>query len=76
MLTRHSLKDTGGSVPENGLGLQDGLPEKLVGLFTTVETLPVGLDTLGIGGGTTLGVVGKVLGGDVVWDVRSGVVSV
>jgi hypothetical protein len=60
------LENTSGSVPEDGLGLQDGLPEELVGLFTTVEPLPVGLDTLGVGSGTTLGVVGKVFGGDVV----------
>lgn len=64
------LEDTSGSVPEDGLGLQDGLPEELVGLFTTVEPLPVGLDALGVGSGTTLGVVGKVLGGDVVCRAR------
>jgi len=66
-----SLKDTGRSVPEDSLGGQNGLPEQLVGFLTTVESLPVGLDTLGIGGGTTLGIVGKVLGGNVVCiDVR------
>lgn len=65
-LSRDPLENTSGSVPEDGLGLQDSLPEELVGLFATVEPLPVGLDTLGVGSGTTLGVVGKVLGGDVV----------
>ena len=62
----YSLKDTSGSVPKDSLGGQNGLLEQLVGLLTTVESLPVGLDTLGIGSGTTLSVVGKVLGSDVV----------
>lgn len=60
------FKDTGGSVPENGLGLENGVTEELVGLFTAVETHPVGLDTFLVGGGATFGIVGKVLGNDVV----------
>lgn len=60
------LKDTGGSVPENGLGLANDLLELLNGLGTAVQTLPSVGDTLGIGGVANLGVLGELVGGDVV----------
>jgi hypothetical protein len=44
------LKDTGGTVPEDGLGLGDGLLVKLDGLLTTVKSLPTVGDTILVGG--------------------------
>ena len=42
------LKDTSGSVPENRLGLQDGLSVDLVGLGAAVESHPTIRDTFRI----------------------------
>jgi len=60
------LKDTSGSVPENGLGTQDGLGEDLVRLFTAVKSQPsVGNAGL-ISGVASLGSGREAVGSDVV----------
>lgn len=60
------LEDTGGPVPEDGLGLGDGLLVGLDGLGADVQTHVAVGDTGGIGGGADLGVGGELVGGDVV----------
>jgi hypothetical protein len=60
------LKDTGGTVPEDGLGLGDGLLVELDGLLTTVKSLPAVGDTILVGGVASVGVLVKLVGGDVV----------
>lgn len=60
------LKDTGGSVPEDGLGLANDLLELLDRLGTTVQTLPSVGDTLSVGCVANLGILGELVGGDVV----------
>lgn len=60
------LKDTGGSVPENGLGLANDLLKLLNGLGTAVQTLPSVGDTVRVGSVANLGVLGELVGGDVV----------
>ena len=60
------LEDTGGTVPENGLGLGDGIAEELAGLGSTVQTLPVRGDTLLVSGRADLGILVELVGRDVV----------
>lgn len=60
------LKDTGGAVPEDGLGLGNGLLEELGGLLTAVKTHPAIGDTLSIGGVADGGISGELVGSDVV----------
>lgn len=58
------LKDTGGTVPQNGLGLVDGLLEELDRLLTAVKTLPAVRDTLLVSGLASVGVLVELVGGD------------
>jgi hypothetical protein len=51
------LKDTGGTVPEDGLSLEDGGLEELAGLGSSVEAHPAVGDTRLVGGGRGLGFV-------------------
>lgn len=63
------LEDTSWSVPEDGLGLVDGLLVKLDGLLAAVQSLPAIWDTGLVGGGAGVGVWAKLVGGDVVdWE--------
>ncbi|KAI3485128.1 hypothetical protein L1887_51565 [Cichorium endivia] len=55
-----------GAVPEDGLGLGDGVAEELARLLAAVEAHPLVGDALGVGGGAGLGVLVKLVGGDVV----------
>jgi hypothetical protein len=48
------LEDTGGTVPEDGLGLGNSLGEDLSGLGSSIETHPTVGDTLGVGSGSDL----------------------
>lgn len=60
------LEDTGGTVPEDGLGLSDGLLVELDGLLTAVKSLPAVGDTVLVGGVASVGVLVELVGGDVV----------
>lgn len=60
------LKDTSGAVPEDGLGLGDGLLVEGDTLLAAVETHPAVGDTLSVGGVASLGVLVELVGGDVV----------
>lgn len=60
------LKDTGRSVPENGLGIQDNLGEDLIRLVTAVETQPAVRDTGLVGGIAGLGGGREAVGSDIV----------
>ena len=60
------LEDTGGTVPEDGLGLGDGLLVELDGLLAAVKSLPAVGDTVLVGGVAGVGVLVELVGGDVV----------
>lgn len=60
------LKDTGGTVPEDGLCASDDLGKDLVGLFTAVESQPAVRDSSLVGGIAGLGSRREAVGGDVV----------
>jgi len=60
------LENTGGAVPENRLGLVNGLLVQLDGLLAAVETHPPVGDTLRVGGLAGRGVGGELVGGDVI----------
>lgn len=60
------LEDTGGTVPEDGLGLSDGLLVKLDTLRANIQTHVAVGDTGGVGSGTNGGIGGELIGGDVV----------
>lgn len=60
------LEDTGGTVPEDGLGLGDGLLVELDGLLAAVKTLPAVGDAVLVGGVASVGVLVELVGGDVV----------
>lgn len=60
------LEDTRGTVPENSLGLANGLLEELDGLLTAVETHPSVGDTLLVGGRRCFGVFVELVGGNVI----------
>lgn len=55
------LEDTGGAVPEDGLGVGDGLGKDLVGLGSTVEAHPSVGDTVLVRDSLGLGVGGKLV---------------
>ena len=60
------LKHTSRAVPEDSLGLEDGLTEELARLLTSVKTHPAVRDTLGVGGLADSSVLVKLVSGDVV----------
>jgi hypothetical protein len=60
------LKDTGGTVPKDGLGLGNGLLVELDGLLTAVKSLPAVGDTVLVGSVASVGVLVELVGGDVV----------
>jgi hypothetical protein len=63
---RLELEDTGGTIPEDGLGLGNGSLVQLDGLRADVQTHEAVGDTGGISGGADLGVSSELIGGDVV----------
>lgn len=60
------LKDTSGAVPQDGLGLINGLLEESDGLLTAVETHPAVGNTVGIGGVASVSILVELVGSDVV----------
>ena len=60
------LEDTGGTVPEDGLGLRNGGLVELDGLGADIQTHVAVGDTGGISGSSDLGVGGELVGSDVV----------
>lgn len=60
------LEDTGGTVPEDGLGVGDGLLVELDGLVAAVKSLPAVRDTVLVGGVASVGVLVELVGGDVI----------
>lgn len=60
------LKDTGGTVPEDGLGIGNGLLVELDGLLTAVKSLPAVGDTVLVSGVASVGILVELVGGDVV----------
>lgn len=60
------LEDTGGTVPEDGLGLGDGLLVELDTLGANIQTHVAVGDTGGVGSGTNGSIGGELIGGDVV----------
>lgn len=60
------LEDTGGSIPEDSLGLGDGLLVQLDGLGADVQTHEAISDARGIGSSADGGVGRELVGGDVV----------
>ncbi|KAI6777240.1 hypothetical protein HG530_001185 [Fusarium avenaceum] len=60
------LEDTGRTVPEDGLGLSDGLLVELDGLVAAVKSLPAVGDTVLVGGVASVGVLVELVGSDVV----------
>lgn len=69
------LEDTGWAVPEDGLGLVDGLVDELDGLGSTVKSHPSIRDTRLIGGGAGRRIRGELVTGDVVnWQDKLDVV--
>lgn len=58
------LEDTTGAVPQNGLGLVNGLLEELDRLLTAVETHPAVGDALLVGSLASVGVLVELVGGD------------
>lgn len=60
------LENTGGTVPQDSLGLANDLLEGLDGLGAGIETLPSVGNTLGVGSVANLGVLGELVGGHVV----------
>lgn len=60
------LEDTSGAVPEDGLGLINGLLVELDRLLAAVETHPAVRNTIGIGGLASVGILVELIGGDVV----------
>ena len=58
------FEDTGGTVPQDGLGLVDGLLEELDRLLAAVETHPAVGDTLLVGGLASVGILVELVGGD------------
>jgi hypothetical protein len=69
------LEDTWWAVPEDGLGLVDGLVDELDGLGSGVESHPSVRNAGLIGGGASLGIRGELVAGDVVnWQDKLDVV--
>lgn len=69
------LEDTGWAVPEDGLGLVDGLVDELDGLLASVESQVSVGDTGLVGGGAGLRISAELVGGDVVnWQDKLDVV--
>lgn len=60
------LKDTGGTVPEDGLSLGNSLLVQLDRLGADVQTHEAVRNTLGVGGGANVGIGGELVGGHVV----------
>lgn len=60
------LKDTSRAVPQDGLGLGDGLLVQLDGLLAAVETHPAVGDTRLVSGGASVGILVELVGSDVV----------
>lgn len=60
------LEDTSRAVPENSLGLVDSLLVELDGLVAAVEAHPALGNAVGIGGVANLGVLGELVGSDIV----------
>lgn len=60
------LEDTGGAVPEDGLGLVDGIGVELDRLLAAVETHPAIGDAVLVGSMASVGVLVELVGGDVV----------
>ena len=60
------LEDTGGTVPQDGLGLVDGSLVELDGLLAAVEAHPAVGNTGLVGGGGSVGGRAESVGGDVV----------
>lgn len=58
------LKDTGRAVPQDGLGLTNGLLEQLNGLLTTVKAHPSIRDTILVSSEASVGVLVELVGSD------------
>jgi hypothetical protein len=60
------LENTGRTVPEDSLSLRNSLLEEITRLLSTVKSLPSIGDSISVGSVSSVGVLGELVGGDVV----------